>query len=68
MNSLAGDPSDQTEVLDSTFSAMNGHGWSSLATNQDSPIEFYFASDARFVLLTLSLRKLKRLDLASSIF
>lgn len=26
------------------------NGWSSLATNKDSPIEFYFASDARFVL------------------
>lgn len=26
------------------------NGWSSLAPNKDSPIEYYFASDARSVL------------------
>lgn len=36
----------------SPVSEHNGmmNGWSSLATPNDSPIEFYFASDARFVL------------------
>ena len=30
------------------FATMNGHSWSSLVTNKESPIEFYFASDARY--------------------
>ena len=46
-----GNTHDEVEGTDSSASsAINGFGWSSLATNKDSPIEFYFASDARFVL------------------
>lgn len=41
-----GDTHDEAGATDS---AVNGFGWSSLATNKDSPIEIYFASDARFV-------------------
>lgn len=50
LSSLADNSSEvEPEAVDSTFSAMNGHSWSSLVTNKDSPIEFYFASDARYV-------------------
>ena len=52
LNFLAGtDPTEESEVVESA-GTMNGD-WSSLATNKDSPIEFYFASDARFVLLSI---------------
>lgn len=43
---ILGDTHDEAGATDS---AVNGFGWSSLATNKDSPIEIYFASDARFV-------------------
>ena len=43
---ILGDTHDEAEGKDA---AVNGFGWSSLATNKDSPIEIYFASDARFV-------------------
>ncbi|KAJ7380894.1 Glutamine--fructose-6-phosphate aminotransferase [isomerizing] 2 [Desmophyllum pertusum] len=46
----SGDPCEEPEAVDSTFSAMNGHDWSSLGTNNGSPIEFYFASDASAVI------------------
>jgi len=41
---------------------MNGHSWSSLVTNKDSPIEFYFASDARYMYVNK-----KKLEIASMI-
>ncbi|KAL9979022.1 hypothetical protein ACROYT_G016614 [Oculina patagonica] len=44
------DSSDKTETVDPMFATMNGDAWSSLATNKDSPIEFYFASDASAVI------------------
>ncbi|XP_020607592.1 glutamine--fructose-6-phosphate aminotransferase [isomerizing] 1-like isoform X2 [Orbicella faveolata] len=40
----------EPEAVDSTFATMNGHSWSSLVSNKDSPIEFYFASDASAVI------------------
>ena len=40
---------DTHEEAGGTDPVVNGFGWSSLATNKDSPIEIYFASDARFV-------------------
>ena len=39
----------EPEAVDSTFATVNGHSWSSLVSNKESPIEFYFASDARYV-------------------
>ena len=39
----------EPEAVDPTYATMNGHSWSSLVTNKDSPIEFYFASDARYI-------------------
>ena len=49
---LAGaEPSEESEAADS--SAMT-NGWSSLATNKDTPIEYFFASDARFVFVNYS--------------
>ncbi|PFX19190.1 Glutamine--fructose-6-phosphate aminotransferase [isomerizing] 1 [Stylophora pistillata] len=43
----SGDTHDEAEGKDA---AVNGFGWSSLATNKDSPIEIYFASDASAVI------------------
>lgn len=43
----SGDTHDEAGATDS---AVNGFGWSSLATNKDSPIEIYFASDASAVI------------------
>ena len=43
---ILGDTHDEAGGTDPV---VNGFGWSSLATNKDSPIEIYFASDARFV-------------------
>lgn len=40
----------EPEAVDSMFATMNGHSWSSLVTNKESPIEFYFASDASAVI------------------
>ena len=49
MSSLADNSSEvEPEAVDSTYATMNGHSWSSLVTNKGSPIEFYFASDARY--------------------
>ena len=46
---FADSPSEvEPEAVDSMFATMNGHSWSSLVTNKESPIEFYFASDARY--------------------
>ena len=50
LSSLADNSSEvESEAVDSTYATMNGHSWSSLGTNKGSPIEFYFASDARYV-------------------
>lgn len=56
--SAAGEHNDDPKSPVEHNGIMNG--WSSLATNKDSPIEFYFASDARFVLSYLFLMACNR--------
>lgn len=56
--SAAGEHNDDPKSPVEHNGMMNG--WSSLATNKDSPIEFYFASDARFVLSYLFLMACNR--------
>jgi len=47
LHCLAGD--NQFDESEAAESAVVMNGWSNLATNKDTPVEFYFASDARFV-------------------